>query len=101
MRAVVTGAAGFVGSHLVDTLLNMNWKVVGIDNLATGKKENLLAAFKSGRFAFRRLDLRRRVRAGLFESADVVFHTAANPEVRTGLANPSSQFENTHSCHPC
>lgn len=94
MRAVVTGAAGFVGSHLVDTLLNMNWEVVGIDNLATGKRENLLAAFKSGRFAFRRLDLRRRVHAGLFESADVVFHMAADPEVRTGLANPSSQFEN-------
>ncbi|MFM7139043.1 MAG: NAD-dependent epimerase/dehydratase family protein, partial [Actinomycetes bacterium] len=40
-RAIVTGAAGFIGSHLVDRLLEDGYKVIGIDNLLTGNKLNL------------------------------------------------------------
>jgi dTDP-glucose 4,6-dehydratase len=40
-RAVVSGAAGFIGSHLVDRMLEMGWEVVGIDNLLTGSRANL------------------------------------------------------------
>ena len=94
MKAVVTGAAGFIGSHLVDALLEAKWEVVGIDNFATGKREHLAQALRSGRFVLSELDLRRRVHLNLFESTDAVFHLAAESEVPAGLTHPNTQFEN-------
>jgi nucleoside-diphosphate-sugar epimerase len=52
MLAYVTGAAGFLGSHVVDRLLRDGWKVTGVDNLATGDERNLRAAAASERFLF-------------------------------------------------
>ena len=57
MLAYVTGAAGFLGSHVVDRLLRDGWKVAGVDNLATGDERNLHDAVASERFLFVRADV--------------------------------------------
>ena len=57
MHAVVTGAAGFLGSHLCEKLLSQNHKVTGIDNFITGKKQNLRPLYKNPHFAFIQADL--------------------------------------------
>lgn len=56
-RVLVTGAAGFIGSHLCDSLLRRGADVVGIDNLATGCIENLSMALSNGRFTFEKRDI--------------------------------------------
>ena len=57
MRALVTGGAGFIGSNLVDALLDRGDEVLVIDNLATGKRENLTVALSRGA-GFEEADIR-------------------------------------------
>ncbi len=73
-NAVVTGAAGFLGSFLVDALLARGNEVTGLDNLATGRAANLAAARGSPKFRFRRVDV---ARASRFPRADVYYHLAS------------------------
>lgn len=58
MKVLVTGAAGFIGSHLVDALLLRGFHVVGIDDLSRGKLSNLESAFTNPLFIFYKLDIR-------------------------------------------
>jgi dTDP-glucose 4,6-dehydratase len=52
MRVVVTGAAGFIGSHLCESLLARDWDIVGLDNFITGSPDNLQSLWKAPRFTF-------------------------------------------------
>lgn len=85
MRLLVTGAAGFVGSNLVDHLLAEGHDVVGYDNLSTGQLEFLAGATASGRFRLVRGDiLDRAPLTAALAGCDAVFHLAANADVRFG-----------------
>ena len=57
MRYLVTGGAGFIGSHLCDRLLKDGHEVIAVDNLITGTERNLLSALKHKSFRFVKLDI--------------------------------------------
>jgi UDP-glucose 4-epimerase len=78
MKALVTGAAGFIGSHLVDALLAARHEVVGLDDLSTGRQANLAGALDRRRFRFVEGSiLNERLVDELVADADTVFHLAA------------------------
>jgi len=89
MKILVTGAAGFIGSHLCERLLEINdIEVVGIDGfinpaLIQTKQRNLKLLLTNPRFRFHQVDLRQADLAGLLDGVQVVYHLAAMPGVRT------------------
>lgn len=94
MRAFVTGAAGFIGSNLLEGLLAAGHSVVGFDNFSTGCMEFLNQASRSACFSLVRgdlLDLPALTAA--MEGADFVFHMAANADVRFGLEHPRKDLD--------
>ncbi|HTT70614.1 MAG TPA: NAD-dependent epimerase/dehydratase family protein, partial [Anaeromyxobacteraceae bacterium] len=94
-RHLVTGAAGFIGSALVDRLLAAGEEVVGVDNFSTGQRRFLEAARTSGRFSFFERDLMDPAALGGLLSPEVttVFHLAANADVRFGVDHPRRDLE--------
>ena len=94
MRYLVTGCAGFVGSSLVDRLLNDGHDVIGIDDFSTGFREFLVYAQKNHRFSLIEGDLLDPVVLfNVLSGVDAVFHLAANADIRGGLAHPRKDLE--------
>lgn len=92
MRVMVTGAGGFVGSHLVDRLLAEGDEVFGIDDMSSGQMANLVEARRSGtgKFKFHRLDITSTA-VGDFVARtkpEVVFHLAAQVDVTRSFKDP-------------
>ncbi|MEK7658900.1 MAG: NAD-dependent epimerase/dehydratase family protein [Patescibacteria group bacterium] len=84
MKCIVTGGAGFIGSHLTDKLIEKNYKVIVIDNLSAGRKENVNPKAK-----FHQLDICdfEKIKP-LFKGVDYVFHLAAIPRVPVSVLDP-------------
>jgi UDP-glucose 4-epimerase len=90
MRALVTGGAGFIGSNLVDALLDRGDEVTVVDNLSTGRAANLDGARRRG-IAFHEADIREGENLKrLFTASrpDIVFHLAAQIDVRKSIEDP-------------
>jgi len=93
-KVVVTGGAGFIGSHLVDALAQRGYKVIIIDDLSTGKKENIEHLLQGGGVQFYKgsiTDLPTLQR--LFQGAEYVFHQAALPSVPRSVVEPKASHE--------
>lgn len=89
MKILVTGGAGFIGSHLVDELIKKQHQITVIDNLSTGKKENLNPKAK-----FFKKDIRNfKSILPYFKGIDFVFHLAALPRVQYSIENPIKTTE--------
>lgn len=83
-HAVVTGGAGFIGSHLVESLLEKGYKVSVIDSLVVGKRENVPAGVM-----LHVVDVRdAEALSELLKDADIVFHLAALPSVQYSIEHP-------------
>lgn len=89
-RVIVTGGAGFIGSHLTDELIKLGHKVIVIDNLSLGKKEYINPKAK-----FYKIDIRNLNKIKpIFKKADFVFHLAAHPRIQPSIINPLPSFKN-------
>lgn len=89
-RVLVTGGAGFLGSHLVDTLVDDAWEVLVLDDLSSGKVSRLAGARRRGAVTVHKIDIRSEglvTTVGRF-APDLVFHLAAQTSVAASVADP-------------
>ena len=93
-KVIVTGGAGFIGSNLVDELIKQEIEVIVLDNLSTGKRENI-----NPRAVFYECDISNmpmNTFEYLFKGVDTIFHLAATPQVQYSIENPLDN-NNLHS----
>ena len=87
--AVVTGGAGFIGSHMVDLLLSKKYRVHVIDNLSGGHKKNLKHHNNNPNLKFENIDIRRiKPNNKIFKNADYIFHFAGIGDIVPSIENP-------------
>jgi UDP-glucose 4-epimerase len=94
-EVLVTGGAGFIGSHLVDALMARADKVCVFDNLSTGFLENIKHWLDSPDFTFIKGDLLSPIDLEKLkiERYSIIFHSAANPEVKISSTDPNIHFQ--------
>lgn len=102
-KILVTGAAGFIGSHTTDFLLAEGHSVVGVDNFRTGRRENLAGARESAKFTFQEVDVAQPgALADLVanERPAAIIHLAALVSVQESVMNPELNYSlNLHATH--
>jgi UDP-glucose 4-epimerase len=95
--SLITGCAGFIGSHMADYLLKKNHFVYGIDNLVSGKIKNLKDSLKNRNFKFIQgniKDLEKLLKKNKLEKLDYIFHFAGHGELIPSIENPLEYFKN-------
>ncbi|HNI42124.1 MAG TPA: GDP-mannose 4,6-dehydratase, partial [Methanoregulaceae archaeon] len=98
MKAVVTGGAGFIGSHLVDALVERGESVTVIDNLSTGDIRNIAGHIGSGAVRFIKHDLLLDGWQEHLRDAGRIYHIAADPDVRASALHPEEVYiRNVHA----
>jgi UDP-glucose 4-epimerase len=98
MKTLITGGAGFIGSHLADLLLSKDYDVVALDNLSLGTIENINHLAKHKKFEFIKEDLLHLAKLkDIFQANkfDAVFHLAANSDIANSAGNPGIDLDNT------
>ncbi|MBN2459196.1 SDR family oxidoreductase [Candidatus Woesearchaeota archaeon] len=87
-KAVVTGAAGFIGSHVVELLLSKGFKVLGIDSMANGQLDNVELFQNNPNYEFHTIELAGQFNEKLFKDATYVFHLAALADIVPSIEEP-------------
>ena len=89
--AIVTGGAGFIGSHLVDLLLKKNYRVIVIDNLSGGRLDNLRQHKNNNKLTFKKIDINNISKdEKIFKNVKYVFHFAGIGDIVPSIENPSN-----------
>ena len=89
--ALVTGGAGFIGSHLVDLLLKKNFRVIVIDNLSGGRLDNLKQHKNNKKLTFKKIDINNiHKNEKIFKNVDYVFHFAGIGDIVPSIETPSN-----------
>lgn len=98
MKILVTGGAGFIGSHLCDALIERKHNVICVDNLSLGLEKNIIHLNKNKNFKFHKLDIldyKKLLEIMKNEKIDVVFHLAANSDIARSNENSDIDMKNT------
>jgi UDP-glucose 4-epimerase len=94
MKALITGGAGFIGSHLADFLIDSDYEVVVIDNLSIGRLENIRELLENPKFTFIQANIVDfNEIEGNFKGADWVFHLAALADIVPSIESPKEYYE--------
>ena len=94
MRALVTGGAGFIGSHICQELLFEGHQVIALDNLASGRVENFCEFKDSKNFQFEKIDiLDKGSLKPIFNEVDWVFHMAGLADIVPSIEKPDLYFD--------
>lgn len=91
-KILVTGGAGFIGSHLVDRLVEKKYKVVVIDNLSNGRKDNLSKSITKIKFIKQDIQNTKKIEK-YFKNVDYVFHLAALADIVPSIQDPKAYFD--------
>jgi UDP-glucose 4-epimerase len=97
-KVLITGCAGFIGSHLVDCLIRKKVDIIGVDNLKTGRLRHIKKYLNQKKIKFYKIDICNFSSLNeIFKknkNIDTIFHLAANADVRFGLLKPKKDFRN-------
>jgi len=90
--AIITGGAGFIGSHTIELLLDRDYKVICIDDMSNGQFDNIELFKNNNNFKFYKIDLSKDFDNNIFSNADYVFHLAALADIVPSIEEPKKYF---------
>jgi len=92
-KAIVTGGAGFIGSHMVELLLNKGYQVIAIDNMSTGQEDNVSMFKDNPNYKFYNIDLSEEFDGSMFKDTIYVFHIAALADIVPSIKEPVKYYK--------
>jgi UDP-glucose 4-epimerase len=94
MKVIITGGAGFIGSHLADFIIDLDFEVIVIDNLSIGRLENISHLLEHPKFTFLNADITNyNAIEQVFKGTDLVFHLAALADIVPSIENPKGYYD--------